>query len=149
MSAAPVLVGRDAERDRLHRFLADVEQGAPAALVIRGDPGIGKSRLLDKAVVDAATIGSAGFRVIRVDGHEAESEIPYAALSLLLGASRRPRRAAPPSGAWRPPQPGQRRAGDRLGWRWRRRPARPTRRRAPVLLAVDDPRCWTCRRWRR
>ena len=145
MSAAPVLVGRDAERDRLHRFLADVEQGAPAALVIRGDPGIGKSRLLDKAVVDAATIGSAGFRVIRVDGHEAESEIPYAALSLLLGpllddlgALPRPQSAAL-EGALNLGSGG---AGDRLGVAVATLGllAHAAEER-PLLLAVDDAHC--------
>jgi DNA-binding CsgD family transcriptional regulator len=89
MPAATVLVGRDAERGRLRAALADAAGGAPRALAIRGDPGIGKTRLLDAAVVDAtsstAEAGVPGFRVIRVAAHEAESEIPYAALSLLLG----------------------------------------------------------------
>ncbi|MDT7578975.1 MAG: hypothetical protein QOK35_239, partial [Pseudonocardiales bacterium] len=39
----------------------------------------------DAAVAFAAVAAPGGFRVIRVAGHEAESEIPYAALSLLLG----------------------------------------------------------------
>jgi DNA-binding CsgD family transcriptional regulator len=85
MPAVTVLVGRDAERDRLRATLADAAGGTPRALVIRGDPGIGKTRLLDAAVADSASTGAEPFRVIRVDGHEAESEIPYAALSLLLG----------------------------------------------------------------
>jgi DNA-binding CsgD family transcriptional regulator len=89
MPAVTDLVGRDAERDQLGAALADAAAGAPRALVIRGDPGIGKTRLLDAAVADATAVGpptgAAAFRVIRVDGHEAESEIPYAALSLLLG----------------------------------------------------------------
>jgi DNA-binding CsgD family transcriptional regulator len=85
MLADAVLVGRDAERARLRAALADAAGGAPRALAVRGDPGVGKTRLLDAAVADAARTGPAGFRVIRVAGHEAESEIPYAALSLLLG----------------------------------------------------------------
>ena len=83
MPAVTVLVGRDAERDRLRAALADAAAGAPRALAIRGDPGVGKTRLLDAAVADPEVTGV--FRIIRVDGHEAESEIPYAALSLLLG----------------------------------------------------------------
>ena len=90
MPAETTLVGRDAERERLRTALADAAGGTPRALVIRGDPGVGKTRLLDSAVGDAAGVdgaapGPAGFRLIRVAGHEAESEIPYAALSLLLG----------------------------------------------------------------
>ena len=82
MPAVTVLVGRDAERDRLRAALADAAAGVPRALAIRGDPGVGKTRLLDAAVADPEITR---FRIIRVDGHEAESEIPYAALSLLLG----------------------------------------------------------------
>jgi DNA-binding CsgD family transcriptional regulator/tetratricopeptide (TPR) repeat protein len=85
MPADTALVGRDVERDRLRAALADAAGGAPQALVIRGDPGVGKTRLLDAAVADAAVAVPGGFRLIRVAGHEAESEIPYAALSLLLG----------------------------------------------------------------
>jgi DNA-binding CsgD family transcriptional regulator len=84
MPSVTVLVGRAAERDRLRAALADAAAGAPSALAIRGDPGVGKTRLLDEIVADPV-VGDAGFRVIRVAGHEAESEIPYAALSLLLG----------------------------------------------------------------
>jgi DNA-binding CsgD family transcriptional regulator len=84
MPAVTDLVGRDAERDRLRTALVDAAGGTPRALAIRGDPGVGKTRLLDAAVSDTAA-GRTSFRVIRVDGHEAESEIPYAALSLLLG----------------------------------------------------------------
>ena len=83
MPAVTVLIGRDTERDRLRAALADAAAGAPRALAIRGDPGVGKTRLLDAAVADPEVTGV--FRIIRVDGHEAESEIPYAALSLLLG----------------------------------------------------------------
>ena len=84
MPSVTDLVGRDAERDRLRAALADAAAGTPSALAVRGDPGVGKTRLLDDVVADPLVAG-AGFRVIRVAGHEAESEIPYAALSLLLG----------------------------------------------------------------
>ena len=82
MAAVTVLVGRDTERDRLRAALVDAAGGAPRALAIRGDPGVGKTRLLDAVLADPL---SDAFRVIRAEGHEAESEIPYAALSLLLG----------------------------------------------------------------
>jgi DNA-binding CsgD family transcriptional regulator len=76
-----MLVGRDHERERLRIVLANARQGDPEALVIRGDPGMGKTRLLH----DAATECASDLWVIRVDGHEAETDIPYAALSMLLG----------------------------------------------------------------
>src|ERR671912_2239025 len=82
MAAVTVLVGRDTERDRLRAALVDAAGGAPRALAIRGDPGVGKTRLLDAVLADPL---SDAFRVLRAEGHEAESEIPYAALSLLLG----------------------------------------------------------------
>ncbi|MGH3916440.1 MAG: ATP-binding protein, partial [Pseudonocardiaceae bacterium] len=75
-----MLVGRDHERERLRGVLANAARGDPEALVIRGDPGMGKTRLLNIAAEYAN-----GLRTIRVDGHEAETDIPYAALSMLLG----------------------------------------------------------------
>ncbi|MGH3888552.1 MAG: AAA family ATPase, partial [Pseudonocardiaceae bacterium] len=75
-----MLVGRDHEHDRLRVVLTNAARGSPEALVIRGDPGMGKTRLLR-----AAAEGANELRIIRVDGHEAETDIPYAALSMLLG----------------------------------------------------------------
>lgn len=75
-----MLVGRDHEREQLQIVLANAAQGKPGALVIRGDPGMGKTRLLS-ATAECAN----DLRIIRVDGHEAETDIPYAALSMLLG----------------------------------------------------------------
>ncbi|MGH3901878.1 MAG: AAA family ATPase [Pseudonocardiaceae bacterium] len=75
-----MLVGREHEHDRLRIVLANAAQGDPEALIIRGDPGMGKSCLLHAAVECAN-----GMRIIRVNGHEAETDIPYAALSMLLG----------------------------------------------------------------
>lgn len=75
-----MLVGRDHEHELLRIVLANAAQGDPEALVIRGDPGVGKTRLLHAAAECADDL-----RIIRVDGHEAETDIPYAALSMLLG----------------------------------------------------------------
>ncbi|MDQ3763344.1 MAG: AAA family ATPase [Actinomycetota bacterium] len=75
-----MLVGRDHELERLRIVLANATQGNPEALVIRGDPGIGKTRLLNAAAECANDL-----RIVRVHGHEAETDIPYAALSVLLG----------------------------------------------------------------
>lgn len=44
-------------------------------LLLRGDPGIGKTALLDEAAAQ-----SSGVRVVRCDGYEAEAAMPYAAV---------------------------------------------------------------------
>jgi len=72
---AAALVGRGRECVTLDRLLADVRDGGSRSLVVRGDPGIGKSALLDYAVAVAA-----GFLVIRVTGVESEMEFAFAAL---------------------------------------------------------------------
>jgi DNA-binding CsgD family transcriptional regulator len=69
------LVGRRTECATLDRLLSEVRDGASRSLVLRGDPGIGKSALLDYA---AAAAG--GSRVIRVTGVESEMEFAFAAL---------------------------------------------------------------------
>jgi DNA-binding CsgD family transcriptional regulator len=73
-----VLAGREAECARLDRLLAEVERGRSAVLVLRGDPGIGKSALLDYAVDRAENR-----RVLRAVGVEWEMELPFAGLHQL------------------------------------------------------------------
>ncbi|WP_174864574.1 helix-turn-helix transcriptional regulator [Streptomyces spinoverrucosus] len=72
------MVGRESELEVLSAFVA-----APggAALVLRGDAGVGKSALLDH-LVGLAT--AANHRVIRAAGVEAESELPFAGLHQFL-----------------------------------------------------------------
>src|ERR1700742_3168287 len=72
---AATLVGRSGECAALDRLLGEVRDGASRSLVLRGDPGIGKSVLLDYA-----TAAAAGFLVIRVTGVESEMEFAFAAL---------------------------------------------------------------------
>ncbi|GAA4930684.1 LuxR family transcriptional regulator [Streptomonospora halophila] len=76
---SPALVGRREETARLDTMLDAADRGAGGVLVLRGDPGIGKSALLDHAVHTAST----GFRLIRASGSEFESELPFAALHQL------------------------------------------------------------------
>ena len=75
------LAGRGAERARLDRLLADARAGQSAVLVLRGEPGIGKTALLDYAAER-----SAGFQVVRAAGVESEMELPFAGLHQLCGA---------------------------------------------------------------
>ncbi|MFG3505558.1 AAA family ATPase [Streptomyces sp. NPDC047821] len=52
-----------------------------SALLLRGDPGMGRSALLDRAEELA---GRTGARVLRMTGVETEAELPYAALHQVL-----------------------------------------------------------------
>jgi DNA-binding CsgD family transcriptional regulator len=74
------LAGRSAEGARLDRLLADARAGQSVALVLRGEPGIGKTALLDYAAERAT-----GFRVSRAAGVESEMELPFAGLHQLCG----------------------------------------------------------------
>jgi DNA-binding CsgD family transcriptional regulator len=74
-----MLVGRFAERSRLHRLIGDVKDGRSRSLVVRGEAGIGKTTLLNYAAGIAD-----GMRVLRVVGIESEAEIPFAGLHLLF-----------------------------------------------------------------
>nr|WP_238341948.1 LuxR family transcriptional regulator [Actinopolymorpha rutila] len=73
------MVGREAERARIDALLDDARAGVSAALVLRGEPGIGKTALLDHAAERAA-----GLRVLRAAGVESEAELPFAGLHQLL-----------------------------------------------------------------
>jgi DNA-binding CsgD family transcriptional regulator len=73
--AAAALVGRGRECATVDGLLDQIRGGASGALVVLGDPGIGKSALLDYAAAAAA-----GFVVIRVTGIESEMEFAFAAL---------------------------------------------------------------------
>ncbi|MDN2502612.1 ATP-binding protein, partial [Nocardia nova] len=80
-AAAAGLVGRGDEAARIERFLDRAARDG-AALVITGDPGIGKTAMLDFAVQRAAAQFDA--RVLRASGAEFEAELSYAALNQLL-----------------------------------------------------------------
>ncbi|HVX31726.1 MAG TPA: AAA family ATPase, partial [Solirubrobacterales bacterium] len=72
------LLGRRTESEALAGLLAAVRGGESRCLVVRGEPGIGKT-----ALVEAAVAGAEGFRVLRAVGVEAEAELPYAGLHQL------------------------------------------------------------------
>jgi DNA-binding CsgD family transcriptional regulator len=74
-----VLVGREVEQKSLEEMLARARDHQGTGLVVRGEPGIGKSALLGYAAERAA-----GLRVLRAVGVEAESTLAYAALHQLL-----------------------------------------------------------------
>ncbi len=70
-----MLLDRKNECQVLDDFLAATLKGEGGALVVHGDPGIGKTALLEYAVASARE-----FDVFRTVGNEAEMELPYAAL---------------------------------------------------------------------
>jgi DNA-binding CsgD family transcriptional regulator len=74
-----VLFGREAESAAVGGLLAGAGSSRSGALVIRGEPGVGKSALLNHAVEHAT-----GMRVLRAAGIEAESELAFAALHQLV-----------------------------------------------------------------
>jgi hypothetical protein len=73
-----MLIGRYAEQKTLDRLLEGVQAGRSAALVVRGEPGVGKSALLEH-VVDRAS----GCRVERAVGVQSEMELAFAGLHQL------------------------------------------------------------------
>jgi DNA-binding CsgD family transcriptional regulator/tetratricopeptide (TPR) repeat protein len=74
-----VLIGREAERSAMRELVDAARDGCGGALVIRGEPGVGKSALLRDAELQAE-----GLQVARAVGVEAESEIAFAAVDQAL-----------------------------------------------------------------
>jgi DNA-binding CsgD family transcriptional regulator len=74
-----MLRGRRAEQERIDALLAAARDGISGALVVRGEPGIGKTALLEYAAQRAG-----GMRVLRGAGIESEAELPFAGLHMLL-----------------------------------------------------------------
>jgi DNA-binding CsgD family transcriptional regulator len=73
-----VLVGRDAERARVGALLEAAQESRSGALVIRGEPGIGKTALLEDARAQACDM-----QVLDARGVESESDLPFAGLHQL------------------------------------------------------------------
>ncbi|MEU6657557.1 BREX system ATP-binding domain-containing protein [Streptomyces sp. NPDC046821] len=75
---AAVLLGRHDERAVLLRLVDAIAAGGSQVLVVRGDPGIGKTALLDFLAERAE-----GCQVVRVTGVQTEMELPFAGLHQL------------------------------------------------------------------
>src|SRR6476660_9444241 len=74
------LTDRDSERAVLDRLVNAVRAGQSQALVVRGDPGVGKTVLLDYLAGKAT---DAGCRVARAMGVQSEMELAFAGLHQL------------------------------------------------------------------
>src|ERR1700729_126795 len=73
-----MLIGRDPEQRLIESLLEDARGGTSAALLIRGEAGMGKTAVLEHA----AQISR--FRMLRCTGVESEHEIPLAGVEQLL-----------------------------------------------------------------
>ncbi|HWH20024.1 MAG TPA: ATP-binding protein, partial [Solirubrobacterales bacterium] len=82
----PRLLGRETETATIDDLISRIRGGRGGALVLRGEPGIGKTALLD-AAAERATDAT----VLRASGVEPERELPFAAVhrmysDLLVGS---------------------------------------------------------------
>jgi DNA-binding CsgD family transcriptional regulator len=72
------LVGRAAELERMSKLLADAEAGQPVVLLVSGDAGVGKTRLLTELGDGAAR---RGFTVLAGRCAELADSVPYLPLA--------------------------------------------------------------------
>jgi DNA-binding CsgD family transcriptional regulator/tetratricopeptide (TPR) repeat protein len=81
LDAPPLLIGRQAELRGVVSVLERAAGDRAASLVVRGEPGIGKTALLRAAASEAEV---RGMQVVRARGVEAEADLPFAGLTGLL-----------------------------------------------------------------
>ena len=97
------LIGRDLEQAELGAVLAEAASGRGGVVLVAGEAGVGKTRLVE------SMLGAAGLRVLR--GHAVEEATPpfgpvAAALRGPAGRRRRRRLSSPGKGPpWRGPFP--------------------------------------------
>jgi len=134
------VIGRDAELSRIEAFLDAIVDG-PAALVLEGESGMGKSTLWNGCLADAR---AREWRVLSIRPVEAEARLSFAGLADLLEGTRDVFEALPgplsaglevallraePTGP--PPEP-------RAVFAAVLAVLRETSARDPVLVAIDD-----------
>jgi hypothetical protein len=123
---AAELTGRDAERRVLDRLVEAVRAGESRALVVQGEPGVGKTALLEYLGRSAP-----GCRIEHAAGVQSEMELAFAGLHQLCAQAEPPRHAR----AHRGLHPLALRAG--------RRAAAGAQPQVPAeALAGGDPRPW-------
>jgi predicted ATP-dependent serine protease len=69
------LVGREPEIQQVQLLLGRIATGSGDALLLSGDPGVGKTSLLDLAAVLGA---DSGIRLLRATGSQFEADISSA-----------------------------------------------------------------------
>src|SRR5262245_22290934 len=75
------LQDRQSERAALQTLIARAREGTSSVVVLRGDPGVGKTALLDDVLAHAA-----GCRIVHASGVESEMELAFAGLHQLCGS---------------------------------------------------------------
>lgn len=70
----------------IDQLIADAVAGSSGVIVVRGEPGVGKTALLDYAVAAAGrtALDSAAFRIVRGEGLECKAALPFGGLRILL-----------------------------------------------------------------
>jgi DNA-binding CsgD family transcriptional regulator len=79
---AAALFGRQREREVLDRVLEGAREGQRGVLAVYGEPGVGKTALLEYAIE-----AGRNFRISRTSGVEGEMELAFAALQQLCSPS--------------------------------------------------------------
>ncbi len=79
---ATALFGRQREREVLDRVLEGAREGRGGVLAVYGEPGVGKTALLEYA-----SEAGRNFRISRTSGVEGEMELAFAALQQLCSPS--------------------------------------------------------------
>jgi DNA-binding CsgD family transcriptional regulator len=87
-----MLRGRDDELTRIRAVVDAARAGRSASLVLVGEPGIGKTSLLDAAMQHAGD----RVQILRTRGFESERELPFAGLYQLLAPRLELRERIPP-----------------------------------------------------
>src|SRR5262245_18924810 len=77
-TASSALVGRASELGRMRRLLSDAEAGQPVVLLVSGDAGVGKTRLILELAAEAA---GRGFMTLSGRCAELAETIPYLPLA--------------------------------------------------------------------
>jgi DNA-binding CsgD family transcriptional regulator len=92
VGSAGVLLGRENEIALLHEFLRELGRGSGNAVLVEGEPGIGKSTLIRAVISDAAQaareLGTSGFQVFWGGGDELGQELPLLPFLDALGVRR-------------------------------------------------------------
>src|SRR3712207_4000344 len=80
LDTRPGLLGRHRECAALDQLVASLREGSSQTLVIRGEPGVGKTALLEYLAEHSA---GAGAGVARAAGVESEMELAFAGVQQL------------------------------------------------------------------
>jgi predicted ATPase len=78
VGAVGSFVGRAAELDRVRKLLGDAEAGQPVVMLVSGDAGVGKTRLISELVADGT---ERGFAVLSGRCAELADTVPYLPLA--------------------------------------------------------------------